>query len=112
VARAKPLAITEELTDVWRLIVGYAKQETVAPLRGLLAFMRFGVMGMTALAIGTGFAALAIVRALQAETTLGDGNWSFVPYVASLVGCAVVLGLAIRSVVKTPWKAKAKGDGK
>ena len=108
----KPAEITEELSDVWRLIVGYAKQETAAPLRGLAAFMRFGVMGMTAFAIGVGFAALAIIRALQAETSLGDGNWSFVPYLASLVGCAVVLFLAIRSVSRTPWKSKAKGEGK
>ena len=108
----KPAEITEELSDVWRLIVGYAKQETTAPLRGLAAFMRYGILGMTAFAIGAGFAAMAILRALQSETTLGDGNWSFVPYLGSLVGCAIVLGLAIRSVAKTPWKDKAKGDGK
>jgi hypothetical protein len=108
----KPAEITEELSDVWRLIVGYAKQETTAPLRGLASFMRYGVMGMAAFAIGAGFAALAIIRALQAETSLGDGNWSFVPYLASLVGCAAVLALAIRSVAKTPWKSKAKGDDK
>lgn len=110
-ARVKPAELTEELNDVWRLVVGYAKQETTAPLRGIAAFMRFGVMGMTAFAIGAGFAAIAIVRALQTETgdTL-DGNWSFVPYLASLVGTFIVLALAIRSVAKTPWKKKTEGD--
>ena len=39
-----------------------------------------------------------------------DGNWSFVPYVVSIIGCALVLGLAIRSVARTPWKTKDKGD--
>ncbi len=111
-AGLNPAEITEELSDVWRLIVGYAKQESVAPLRGIGSFVRFGLIGMIAFAIGAAFAALAIVRALQAETTLGGGNWSFVPYLASLVGCAVVLGFAVRSVAKTPWKAKAKGDEK
>ncbi len=111
-ARLKPAEISEELSDVWRLVVGYAKQETTAPLRGIAAFARLGIVGMTCFAIGAGFAALAIVRALQTETTLGDGNWSFVPYLASIVGCAAVLGVAIRSVAKTPWKAKGQGDGK
>lgn len=97
---------------MWRLVVGYAKQETAAPLRGIAAFARYGVIATTCFAIGAGFAALAIVRALQTETTLGDGNWSFVPYLASVVGCALVLGVAIRSVAKTPWKNKAQGDGK
>lgn len=108
--RLKPAELTEELNDVWRLIVGYAKQETKVPLRGVLGFLRYGVLGMTAFAVGAGFAALAILRALQTETTL-DGNWSFVPYLVSVIGCAIVLALAIRSVAKTPWK-KDRGDAK
>jgi len=106
--RLKPAEITEELSDVWRLIVGYTKQETTAPLRGIARFARFGFMGMTAFSIASGFASLAVVRALQTETgdTL-DGNFSFVPYLGSSVGCAIVIAFAIRSVVKTPWKDKS-----
>ena len=103
-ARAKPSQITDELNDVWRLVVGYAKQETAAPLRGVLAFIRYGLLGMICFAIGSGFAALAIIRALQSETTL-DGNWSFVPYLVSIIGCTILLGLAVRSVARTPWKS-------
>ena len=114
-ARVRPAEITDELNDVWRLVVGYTKQETTAPLRGIGRFARNGLAGMIFFAIGTGFGALAIVRGLQTETgdTL-DGNWSFVPYVASLAGCAIVGFLAARSVARTPWKTKAieKGDGK
>ena len=72
VARAKPTQITDELNDIWRLIVGYAKQETAAPLRGVTAFMRFGLAGMVCFAIGSGFAALAILRALLMPQPEGD----------------------------------------
>ena len=111
-ARLKPAEITEELSDVWRLIVGYTKQETAAPLRGIVNFARFGFMAMTGFAIAAGFASLAVVRALQTET--GDalhGNWSFVPYIASIGGTGIVLAFAIRSVVKTPWKKPSDNQG-
>jgi hypothetical protein len=111
VARVKPAQITDELNDIWRLVVGYAKQETISPLRGVANFMRFGFAGMVCFAIGSAFASLAILRGLQYETTL-DGNWSFVPYLVSIVGCLIVLGLAVRSVSRTPWKTKDKGDTK
>lgn len=108
-ARVRPAEITEELNDLWRLVVGYTKQEAVAPLRGIAAFMRYGLVGMTLFAIGAGFAALTIIRAMQTETHAFDGNWSVIPYVASLLGSAAVLGFAVRSVARTPWKNKDEG---
>ena len=57
-----------ELNEVWRLVVGYTKQETKAPLRGLGAFMRFGIVGMVLFSIGTGFGTVAVIRGLQTET--------------------------------------------
>lgn len=112
-AKVRPAEITEELNDVWRLVVGYTKQETTAPLRGIGRFARNGLIGMIFFAIGTGFAVLAIVRGLQTETSDAlDGNWSFVPYLASLVGCAIVGFLAARSVARTPWKSEEGANKK
>lgn len=115
-ARAKPAELTEELNEVWRLVVGYSKQEAGAPLRGIASFARYGVAGIALFAIGSAFAALAILRALQTQTDAFDGNWSFVPYLASIFGCAIVLGFAIRAVARTPWKSEqaksSKGDTK
>lgn len=111
-ARMGPAEITEELSEVWRLVVGYAKQETTAPLRGVGAFVRFGILGMTLFALGTAFGALAIVRALQTETgTALDGYWSWVPYGAAFVGCLVIGALAVRSVARTPWKSAKSDEG-
>ena len=111
-ARVRPAEITDELNDLWRLVVGYAKQETAAPLRGLVDFIRYGIMGMTLFALGAAFAAIAIVRALQTEFHAFDGNWSVVPYIASIFGSGIVLALAIRSVARTPWKSDNEGNAK
>lgn len=108
-AGANPTQITEELNDIWRLVVGYAKQETTAPLRGIGQFMRYGVLGMVCFAIGSFFAALATLRGLQTETVLRGNGWqSAAAYFITLVVCAVVLALAGRSVARTPWKNKGE----
>ncbi|HUR77733.1 MAG TPA: hypothetical protein VMZ22_07285 [Acidimicrobiales bacterium] len=110
-ARARAGEISEELNEVWRLVVGYTKQETAAPLRGLGRFIRLGIGGMVMFAIGTGFGVMAILRAFQSETTLDNGNWSVVPYVVAIVWCGIVGALAVRSVARTPWK-RNEGDAK
>ncbi len=112
-ARVKPAQITDELNDVWRLVVGYAKQETISPLRGALRFMQFGFAGMICFAIAAGFGALAILRGVQTETVLRGNGWqSAIAYLIAIAGCGIVIGLAIRSVAKTPWKTDDKGDRK
>jgi hypothetical protein len=108
-ARVRPAEITEELNDVWRLVVGYTKQETVAPLRGIGRFMRWGVIGMLFFSLGTAFGVMAIVRALETETEL-DGYWSWVPYFAAFAWVVIVGLLSARSVARTPWKKE--GDAK
>ena len=111
-ARVRPSEMGEELNDIWRLVVGYTKQEAKAPLRGIGSFMRNGIIGMVLFAVGTGFGVIAILRALQTETADAlDGNFSFVPYVAALVWCVIVGFLAARSLARTPWK-KDEGDAK
>ena len=109
-----PAELTEELNDIWRLVVGYTKQEATAPLRGIGPFMRYGAVGMLCFAVGTLFGTLAIVRLLQTQT----GGWlddylSFVPYLTATIACGIVGALAARSVARTPWKSEQKeGDGK
>lgn len=111
-ARVKPAQITDELNDIWRLVVGYAKQETISPLRGVARFMQWGFAGMICFAIAAAFAALAILRGLQYETRLGDGNWSVLAYLVTFVLFIVLLALAVTSAKRTPWKTKDKGDSK
>jgi hypothetical protein len=81
--------------DVWDLVVAYAKQETVEPLKGLGRWISAGAGGSLLIATGISLVLLAGLRALQTETgTTFTGNWSWAPYLIVLVGAALVLGLS------------------
>jgi len=81
------------------LVVTYAKQETVEPIKGLGRFIAAGVAGSLVMATGLVLLVLALLRALQSETgDAFDGNLSFVPYLLTLVVCAIVLVMSVRAV--------------
>lgn len=115
-ARVRPAELTEELNEVWRLVVGYTKQETKAPLRGIGSFMRNGIIGMVLFAIGTGFGAVAVVRGMQTQQVFTlTGYLSWIPYATAVVVCVNVGWVAARSVARTPWKSESEvteGDAK
>ena len=85
--------LLEELRD---LVVAYAKQETVVPLRNLGRYIAFGIGGAAAIGLGASIVLLGALRLLQNET--GDaftGNWSWVPYLTVLAASGVVIALAL-----------------
>lgn len=86
----------ESATEVWGLVRDYAKQETLDPLKGLVAYLKWGLVGALLVAIGLVELLLAVLRAVQAEGGDAlDGRWSFVPYLVTLVvaGAAVYVSL-------------------
>jgi hypothetical protein len=84
------------VSELWDLVRAYAKQETVQPLKGIGRFVAFGLAGSVLLGTGLVLLALGGLRALQTETgTTFGGNWSWAPYLIVLLGCAVVVGLAL-----------------
>ena len=86
--------------DVWELLVAYAKQETVEPLRGLQRWVAAGAGGSLLIATGVSLLLLACLRALQTETgTTFTGNWSWAPYLITLVGAALVIGVSYWAVM-------------
>ncbi|MET0664637.1 MAG: hypothetical protein ABW008_03665 [Acidimicrobiales bacterium] len=86
--------------DVWELLVAYAKQETVEPLRGLQRWVAAGAGGSLLIAMGVSLLLLACLRALQTETgTTFTGSWSWAPYLITLVGAALVIGVSYWAVM-------------
>jgi hypothetical protein len=89
-------------TDLKELLVAYAKQETVDPVRSLGRYLGFGLAGSVFVAVGGLFLSLAVLRVLQEET--GDvfaGRLSFLPYLFTLLAVVVCLaasGLGIKKV--------------
>jgi uncharacterized protein YacL len=90
--RKKPV---QHVNDLKELVVGYAKQETVAPLKSLGRYVQRAALAMILCGIGFVFGLLAILRGLQSIDALdGNGITSIVPYVVTiLIGCVVAGGL-------------------
>ena len=67
--------------DFFHLVIDYAKQETLGPLKSLGRFLVFGLVGSVALTAGAVLLLLAVLRALQTETgSTFTGHLSWLPY--------------------------------
>lgn len=88
-----------EVFEVKELIVAYAKQETIEPIKSLGRFLAFGMLGSFLLAVGSLLLVLAGLRALQTETgTVFQGNFSWAPYLIVFVGALAVGGFTVSRI--------------
>jgi hypothetical protein len=96
-----------QVSEIIALVKTYAQQETIEPLKGLARYLLFGVLGAVLLGTGVILLVVALLRVLQTETgDAFDGNWSWVPYLITIVVSAGVAGLAIAGM----GRGKAKND--
>ena len=86
------------VTELADMIVRYAKQETIEPIRDLRQYLGFGLAGSILLCIGIPLLLLGELRAIQVETFPHlSGNLSWVPYsIVFLTGAAIIAVLASR----------------
>ena len=93
--------VPDTLQERKDLLIAYAKQETIDPLRNLGRYLGFGLAGMALITLGTFFLAMALLRFLQ--TMLGgffDGFWSWVPYVIVMLLLGVAIVVALKRIDK------------
>lgn len=84
------------LQELWQLVISYAKQETLDPVKRLGRFVAFGAAGMLVMGIGLVLLFLGGLRALQTETTPHlTGHLSWIPYFVALVASGAVAGGAM-----------------
>ena len=89
----------ESATEVWTLVRDYAKQETLDPIKGLLNFAKWGLVGSLLVGIGVVELLVAVLRMVQVETDDWlDGRLSPFPYVITLAVTGVVLLLTKRAM--------------
>lgn len=94
-----------EAQELFQLVVGYAKQETLDPVKNLGRFIGYGMAGALLSSLGAVLLLLGGLRLLQTETgDTFDGNWSFVPYVVVLVVSGAIAAGAV--------KARSRGQGR
>jgi hypothetical protein len=94
-AASGPMAQVTELKD---LVVAYAKQETLDPLKTLRRYLAFGISGALLIGLGLCFGLLALLRGLQEIDLFDDplevdgGTWSWAPYaISGVVGAVLAL---------------------
>lgn len=86
--------------EIQQMLVGYAKQETIDPLKALGRYLAFGLSGSICIGIGSIFLSLAALRFTQSFDSL-EGTWaSLVPYLASLLMALIAIFTVLR-VLKT-----------
>ena len=84
--RDKDKSIPGEAQELFQLVVGYAKQETLGPVKDLGRFVGFGLAGALLGSLGTVLLLLGGLRLLQTETgSAFDGRRTWIPYVLVLL---------------------------
>ena len=98
---ASSKSVSEIVQDLWDLLVAYARQETIDPLRNIGRYLAFGIGGMIVITLGVFLLGLSGLRALQTQT--GDvftGFWSWVPYLIVAIVFGGLVGFAISRIGK------------
>jgi len=100
-------SLPELVSELKSLTVDYAKQETLAPLKGILRYVIFGLAAALTMGVGLVFWIMAALRALQNETgTAFEDHWSWAPYFITLAGTVLLIGLAIFAIGKEKRRAE------
>ncbi|MFV0525408.1 MAG: phage holin family protein [Acidimicrobiales bacterium] len=88
----------DDVKNLQNLVVGYARQETIEPLKALGRYLGFGMAGSILVFFGVVFLGFGALRFLQTLDWFAGGSWaSTVPYLLTLVilaGAATVILLA------------------
>lgn len=94
----KNKSLPGEAQDLFQLVIGYAKQETLDPVKNLGRFIGYGMAGALLGSLGAVLLLLGVLRLLQTETgDAFDGNWNFVPYVVVLAVSGAIAAGAMKA---------------
>jgi uncharacterized membrane protein YidH (DUF202 family) len=93
--------VPEVAKELWELVVTYAKQETVDPLKRLGKFIGFGMPAMLLIGFGILLALIGLLRALQTEThSHFTGNLTWVPYAITAGVAVLLIAIAVLAIVR------------
>ena len=91
--------------EIQQLLVSYAKQETVEPLKQLGRYLGFGLAGSLLMFLGAFFVGLGVLRLTQTVDAFSGSSWaSTLPYLITIA----VLVLFVALILLTLSRAKKK----
>lgn len=83
-----------KVSELYDLVVKYARQEAINPIRGAGRWLGFGLLAAVLLSIGVVIGSLGILRLVQ-TTPLGSSNsWSWLCYLITVIICTAIAILA------------------
>jgi len=99
VAKANPL---DEAKELQQMLVTYAKQETVEPLKTLGGYLGLGIAGAVFMFLGIMFTGFGTLRFFQTriDTFEGSGWGSLAPYGITLAVLGLMIGLLVASLLR------------
>lgn len=92
----------------WELVVGYVKQELIAPLRGAGRWLGFGLLASFFLVLSSFLLLLGILRLLQSESLPFGGGWSWVPYVIVTLSAILLVVFSLGRINKSTLHNEAR----
>ncbi|MDQ2678004.1 MAG: phage holin family protein [Actinomycetota bacterium] len=104
--QSEPKGVGAQVGDLKDLVVGYAKQETVDPLKTLGRYLGYGLAGSVSIGGGLVLLLLALLRGLQEISVFndpsptGDSRWSWTPYAITAAVGLLIAGLFLWKLVK------------
>jgi hypothetical protein len=100
-AKREEKSFSTMVNELTGLIIAYAKQETLAPIRSLVRYVGYGVAGAILMAIGGVTATLTVIRVVEVEagTHLG-GSLDWVPYIGGILVAALGIAWATTRINK------------
>lgn len=104
-----PRTTFDQVNELKNLVVDYAKQETVDPLRSLGRYLGFGVAGGFCIGSGVALLLLGLLRGLQDVSWFesSTGGWrSWVPYGATILAGLIVVALAVLAAQRSSSKRR------
>lgn len=91
----------ETVDELKELVTGYARQETVDPIKRLGSWVGFGLAGAMCMAVGSFLIGLGALRLLQAMSWT-DGHLSWAPYLIIFAALIALIGLCVRAMTIRP----------
>lgn len=87
-----------KLAELYNLVVNYARQQTIDPIRGVGRWLAFGLIAAVLMSIGLVLGVLGFLRLLQ-TTAIGESNsWSWTVYLITIAACIAVGWLAVSRI--------------
>ena len=108
-ARPNPF---EGAQEIQQLLVDYAKQETIAPLKTLGRYLGMGMAGSLLMFVGLFFIGLGTLRLLQTFEVFSGGSWaSTLPYLITIVTYGIFMALIALAMMRSRNKILRQRTG-